>query len=65
MTTPHIGNEDELLTADQAEDDIAEPEQAEQAENTAQLNPLEAAEPDKVPREMEHLLNVTLKDYNE
>ena len=34
MTTPHIGNEDELVTADHADDETEQPEQAAQAENT-------------------------------
>lgn len=53
MMTQHIGDEYELLTADQWEANTAEPEQAEQGENTAQLDPVETAEPDEVPREME------------
>ena len=46
MTTPHIGDKDELVAADQADDDIEQPEQAAQAENTA---PADKAEPDEVP----------------
>ena len=34
MTTPHIGDEDELVTADHADDETKQPEQAAQAENT-------------------------------
>ena len=56
MTTPHIGDEDELVTVDQAEDDTAQPEQAEQAENNAPPDPTDEAEPDEVPREMERSL---------
>ena len=49
MTTPHIGDEDELVTAYQADD-----EQAAQAENAALPDPAneaepEEAEPDEVP----------------
>ena len=33
MTTPHIGDEDELVTADHADDETEQPEQAAQAEN--------------------------------
>ena len=58
MTTPHIGDEDELVTADQAHD---EPEQPAQAENTAPPDPADEAEPDEVEpddvsREMERSL---------
>ena len=48
-----IGDKDELVAADQADDDIEQPEQAAQAENTA---PADEAEPDEVPWEMEHSL---------
>ena len=53
MTTPHIGDEDELVSTEQADDEI---EQAEQAENTAPPDPADEGEPDEVPREMEHSL---------
>ena len=33
MTTPHIGDEDELVTADHADNETEQPEQAAQAEN--------------------------------
>ena len=56
MTTPHTGDEDALVTADQAEDDTAQPEQAEQAENNAPPDPTDEAEPHEVPREMERSL---------
>ena len=61
MTTPHFGNEDELATADQADDKTEQPEQAAQAENTAPPDPAaepepDEAEPDEVPREMERSL---------
>ena len=45
MTTPHIGDEDELVTAAQAEN-TAPPDPAAEAEP-------DEAEPDEVPREME------------
>ena len=58
MTTPHIGDEDELVTAEHADDETEQPEQAAQAENTAPPDPADEAEPDEVepdnvPREME------------
>ena len=61
MTTPHIGDEDELVTADHADDETEQPEQAAQAENTAPPDPADEAEPDEVepddvPREMERSL---------
>ena len=61
MTTPHIGDEDELVTADHADDETEQPEQAAQAENTAPPEPADEAEPDEVeqdevPREMERSL---------
>ena len=61
MTTPHIGDEDELLTAGQADDEIERPEQAAQAENTTPPKPADEAEPDEAepdeaPREMESSL---------
>ena len=61
MTTPHIGNDDELVTADHADDETEQPEQAAQAENTAPPDPADEAEPDEVepddvPREMERSL---------
>ena len=61
MTTPHIGDEDELVTADHADDKTEQPEQAAQAENTAPPDPADEAEPDEVepddvPREMERSL---------
>ena len=62
MTTPHIGHEDGIVTADHADDDEPEhPEQAAQAENTAPPDPADEAEPneveqDEVPREMERSL---------
>ena len=56
MTTPHIGDEDELVTADQAHDEPEQPEQAAQAENTAPPDPADETEPDEVPREMERSL---------
>ena len=61
MTTPHIGDEDELVTADHADDETEQPEQAAQAENTALPDPADEAEPDEVaqdevPREMERSL---------
>ena len=61
MTTPHIGDEDELVTADHADDETEQPEQVAQAENTAPPEPADEAEPDEVeqdevPREMERSL---------
>ena len=61
MTTPHIGDEDELVIADQAHDEPEQPEQAAQAENTAPPDPADEAEPDEVEqddvsREMERSL---------
>ena len=61
MTTPHIGNEDGIVTADQADDETEQPEQAAQANNTAPPDPAaeaepDEAEPDEVPREMERSL---------
>ena len=56
MTTPHIGDEDELVTADHAADEPEQPEQAAQAENTAPPDPADETEPDEVPREMERSL---------
>ena len=61
MTTTHIGDEDELLTAGQADDEIERPEQAAQAENTTPPDPADEAEPDEAepdeaPREMESSL---------
>ena len=63
MITPHIGDEDERVTADQADDDIEQPEQTAQAENTTPPDPADEAEPDEAepdeaeqdeaPREME------------
>ena len=48
MTTPYIGDEDELVTADQADDEPEQPEQAAQAENTDPPDPADEAEPDEV-----------------
>ena len=61
MTTPYIGDEDELVTADQADDEPEQPEQAAQAENTDPPDPANEAEPDEVEpddvsREMERSL---------
>ena len=61
MTTPHLGDEDELVTADHADEETEQPEQAAQAENTAPPDPadeaeLDKVEQDKVPREMERSL---------
>ena len=56
MTTPHIGDEDELVTADHADDETEQPEQAAQAENTAPPDPADEAEPDEVPGEIERSL---------
>ena len=62
MTTPHIGDEDELVTADHADDETEQPEQAAQAENTAPLDPAadeaepDEVEPDDIPREMQRSL---------
>ena len=57
MTTPHIGDEDELVTADHADDETEQPEQAAQAENTAPPDPEpDEVEQDEVPREMERSL---------
>ena len=58
MTTPHTGDEDELVTADHADDETEQPEQAAHAENTAPPDPVDEAEPDEVeqdevPREMD------------
>ena len=75
MTTPHIGDEDELVTADHADDETEQPEQAAQAENTAPPDPADEAEPDEVeqdkfPREMERSLpaptafNIEATDLN-
>ena len=62
MTTPHIGDEDGIVTADHADDETEQPEQAAQAENTAPPDPADEAEPDEVeqdevPREMERSLS--------
>ena len=61
MTTQHIGEEDELVSAVQADDEIEQPEQAGQAENTAPPYPADEAQPDEtepeeVPPEMERSL---------
>ena len=57
MTTPHIGDEDGLVTADHADDETEQPEQAAQAENTAPPDPEpDEVEQDEVPREMERSL---------
>ena len=61
MTTPHIGDKEELITADQADNETEQLEQAAQAENTASPDPADKAEPDeveqdKVLREMERSL---------
>ena len=50
MTTPYIGDEDELVTADHEPE---QPEQAAQAENT---DPPDEVEPDDVSRETERSL---------
>ena len=60
-TTHCIGDEDELVSAVQADDEIEQPEQAGQAENTAPSYPADEAQPDEtepeeVPREMERSL---------
>ena len=60
-TTPHIGDEDELVTADHADNKTEQPEQAAQAENAAPPDPADEAEPDEVeqdevPREMGTLI---------
>ena len=64
MTTRHIGDEDELVSAVQGDDQIEQPEQAGQAKNTAPPYPADEAEPDEaepdeVPREMERSLPAT------
>ena len=61
MTTPHVGCEDGLVTADHADDETEQPEQAAQPENTAPPDPADEAEPDQVeqdevPREMKRSL---------
>ena len=61
MTTQHISDKGELVTADQADDEIEQPKQAAQAKNTAPPDPADQAEPDEaepdeVPREMERSL---------
>ena len=40
MTTQHISDKGELVTADQADDEIEQPKQAAQAKNTAPPDPV-------------------------
>ena len=56
MTTPYIGDEDELVTADEADDEPEQPEQAAEAENTDPPDPANEAKPDDVSGEMERSL---------
>ena len=48
MTTPRVGDEDELVTAHHADDETEQPEQEAQAENTVPPDPADEAEPDEV-----------------